>query len=306
VVVLGIGGAVIAALGLFQASLGTERLFGLVPAKGGHFASFGYPNHAAAFLVFAACCCAGLFAEACLAPANGRRLSRLLGWSLALALCVAAVHASRSRAGILASWLACAATVFILVRASWHRFRPAGRVDLILAGIVLALAVVLLGGRSMLHEFRKGRLPRSASGGDWLGDRLVLADHAVRMMKDHPWFGTGGWGFRHLLPVYAPAERLKWTRVPGRANVHCDPLQFASEFGLLGVALLLACLCLLIRPVLALTLGAQDALALLCGLGLLLIAGHSLIDLPFRHPAILAAWGVHLALLPKLAGRPSA
>jgi len=135
-----------------------------------------------------------------------------------------------------------------------------------------------------------------------LGDRPLLVTTAWSVWKDHSLFGVGGWGFRHLLSHYVPESKWDWVRTPGRANVHCDPLQFLVEFGAVGFGLMAAALAVLVSPLLR-KQSAHNALFLMPAIGLLLVVVFSLIDLPFRCPAILFTWVVVLAALPKVSGR---
>ena len=76
-------------------------------------------------------------------------------------------------------------------------------------------------------------------------------DAAWELFKEHPAFGIGGWGYRHLCMPYVPPRVRrdfgKWYS-RGAANVHNDHLQFLCEHGAVGVALLLAMLIMMVWP----------------------------------------------------------
>lgn len=76
-------------------------------------------------------------------------------------------------------------------------------------------------------------------------------------------------------------------------------MQFLLEFGIAGCALLAAALAALLAPLFRKTV-ARGAVLALTGAGLALVVAFSLIDLPFRCPAILWTWVTVLAALPKL------
>jgi O-antigen ligase len=159
-----------------------------------------------------------------------------------------------------------------------------------------------------------------------IADRWYLVPKALAIWGDHPWFGVGGWGFRSLLAQYV--DRSEWPKYlwRGAANVHNDGAQFLAEHGAVGAGLMLALAALpaafglrALRR--SLRLSPADAYGggrwrrlppgalLACG-GLLCTCLHSMVDLPFRAPAVLTAWALVLAGLPALmpaeASRPQA
>lgn len=110
-------------------------------------------------------------------------------------------------------------------------------------------------------------------------ERLWQVEAAQLVHDEHRWVGAGGHAFRNLSYFYTAPERLRDTREQGRGNVHNDFMEFLCEFGLIGMFLLLS----------AVLLSAdRKAYWLLCGCGLVII--HSLVDIPFRCPAILLGW----------------
>jgi O-antigen ligase len=130
--------------------------------------------------------------------------------------------------------------------------------------------------------------------------RPLLWQTAWSMFKENAGYGTGGWGFRYLAAFHLPTEQ--WGELDGhrgRANVHNDPLQFLTEFGLAGVGLMIGALGALAAPLFRRG-PARGAVFTMTGAGLMLVMIFSLIDLPFRCPAILWTWVAVLAALPKL------
>ena len=80
-------------------------------------------------------------------------------------------------------------------------------------------------------------------------------------------------------------------------NVHNDPLQFLAEFGVVGGALLAAVVVILAVSVYRSGVWRRT-FAPIPLMGLLTIFLYSLMDIPFRCPAILYAWLVVLAAMP--------
>ena len=74
---------------------------------------------------------------------------------------------------------------------------------------------------------------------------------ATAIMRDHPLFGVGGWGYRHFCLDYLMREKgEKSLQTVGGANVHNDYLQFLAEHGAVGFILMVLCLYLLANPML--------------------------------------------------------
>ena len=142
---------------------------------------------------------------------------------------------------------------------------------------------------------------------------------ATAIWKEHPLFGVGGWGYRHLcIPKLTPSERAA-SRSPGGANVHNDGLQFLVEHGLVGLGAIVAMVLLLLwpvfrtwawlvksvrfmkkndqppQPVHIFALPAPAFCILVAATATLI---HSFGDCPLRSPAILSLFLVSLAAVP--------
>ena len=84
------------------------------------------------------------------------------------------------------------------------------------------------------------------------------------------------------------------------ANVHNDPMQFLAEAGIVGFGVIIAILVVVIRPAVGGYFWRKPAL-LFSSFGLLCVAVQSLIDLPFRSPAVLYCWLAILGGVSRLA-----
>ncbi len=296
----------LALLGLAQFADGTKSIFWIQPMEDHFFASFGYANHAGAFFVLVLAVAVGLVLEQW---KQGRIRSHPVRFVLLIVcagLCLAGATLSLSRASMLLSWGVAALGAGYFFVLCWGRAALAGRVNLILGLLAGLLAVVFVAagpGRDViLREFRPAeeRYPdvpvvtRAES-------MELLIPAAVRIWRQHPWVGVGGWGFRYLLGLNVPEER--WAKiVKGSANVHNDPLQFLVEFGLVGAGLLAALLAvLLFRAVRCASWTSPLFLFGMGGVGL--IGLYSLMDIPFRSPAILYTWLTMASFPPMVAGR---
>jgi len=362
---------VLALFGVVQFLTRTRLQYWLAPNEEGFFASFGYTNHAAAYFVLMGALAAGLLfreifrsnaftvdrdlrawsvhAGLSLAP-NAARLSastqkiRIGVLAASLLLCLVGANLSLSRAGVILAWaLAAFIAMFGLIR-GWKRLHAAARLNLAVATVavlfVFYFAVAGFGSKDISREFTAKKplhhllFPILDNINLSFAGRAELDEAAWRMWEDHKLLGIGGWGYRYMLALYIPKE--KWNTVvlnSGKANVHCDVLQFLAEFGIVGFGLMLATgLALigsLLRPIrhsqkersspvvtgvspvnAARTGGYQrreekemsrhDPLWIMSIIGLSLVLIFSLIDLPFRCPAILCTWIIILAALPKV------
>jgi hypothetical protein len=301
----------LALMGVFQFVAGVKRMYGLVPMKAFFFASFGYANHAAAFFVLMAAVAAGLLFREVFKPAEDQQRRRIGMLAGSMVLCLAGANFSLSRAGVILSWALAVFAMGYGMRRGWSRLRPAARLKWavlnVVAVVVLYWAVAGFGAKAIHREFtvRKPVDLNSIPGLEHVNlsmrGRWELDAAAWRMWHDHPWYGVGGWGFRHLVAYYVPSSQWRDIERPGRANVHCDMLQFLVEFGVVGCLAGAVTLGVLFRPLVRPAMWRSEAGMMgVAGLGGVVI--FSLIDLPFRCPAVLWTWTGVVALLPRAVG----
>ena len=308
----------LAVFGLIQYVSGTKSIYGVHPMQAQFFASFGYGNHAPPYFVLAGAVAAGLlFREIFDVPAmhmsdtlqrRMRHPGRVAVLGPVLLLCLASAHLGVSRSGVILAGL------FFLFFAGygfvrgWRLLRPAYRINLVAAvlaaGASLYFLVAGLGDQAIRKEFSAKVAPQVLQTA-WervdleLGGRPQFYRAAVQMWLAHPWFGVGGWGYKYRVAEYIPAALWPTLEKRGWANVHFDFLQFLVEFGIVGTGLLLGALGVmatdLFRPACR-----RDSLWVMGLAGLLLVGVFSVIDLPFRCPAVLYAWVAVLAALPQM------
>lgn len=315
----------LALFGMVQLASGTEAIYWVQPLKGHFFASFTYGNHAAPYFVLAGALTAGLlFSEALdarLAEANGgqarlRRPVRVGVLMAVLLLCLAGALLGFSRTGmILTGGLVIFLAGYGLVR-GWLILPPAGRLNLAALTVAavgsLYFAVASLGERGFrqewtLRESFAGETPKTL----WerieleLGYRPKFARAAVEIWLEEPWFGAGGWGYKYRVADYVPEKFWDNLSRRGWANTHMDALQFLAEFGVAGTGLLLGALAAMVARLVG--PGVRRGALWTMGVGgLILVVGFSLMDLPFRCPAILLTWVAALGALPAACAAPAA
>lgn len=276
------------------------------------FASFAYANHAAAYFMLLGAVIAGLlFHRVLRRRGTGSRLITIaLGGALALCFCGA--NLSLSRTGVILSWgLALLVAIYGLTH-GWRSLQPGARFNRVAVTIMalgsLYFAVTACGGAAIRREFAVERAPEHPliPALTWINLDLTVHPLLWRagwdMLTEHPLYGVGGWGYRYLVALHVPPDRIEHVRrQPGWANVHNDPLQFLVEFGIVGAGLMALAWGSLVVPLCRRGPDRKAVLAMTC-LGLAAVLVFSLIDLPFRCPAILWTWVALLAALPGMAG----
>ena len=303
------GAGLLALFGLILYLSGTHSMYWIVPVDAHFFASFAYQNHASAYFVLVGALDAGLMYHELFRTDQPRKHSRIALLSVTLVLCLTGANLALSRAGVILAWaLGCFLAIYGLLR-GWRDLPPVARMNLAAVTVatfcIFYFAVAGFGSKAIQQEFTPLRpahhifFPVLNNVDLALSDRPLLAKISWTMWQDNPLFGVGGWGFRHLLSHYVPEDMWGWVRFPGRANVHCDPLQFLVEFGAVGYGLMTAALATLVIPLFQ-KRSRHSVLLLMPVIGILLVVVFSLIDLPFRCPAILFTWVVILAALPRL------
>lgn len=300
--------AVLAAFGIYRFLTGSRTIWGDAIGEQ-FFATFGYINHAATFFVLATALTVGLLLREYFASDRRCRAWVIVALLLAAVLNLVAVHLSFSRAGMFLAWSFVLVAGVYSIRRSRRDMSPARQAYLVLALLGAALIAFLvtahLAYREVLCELEE-RIGQP--GFTWTQyfvanrDRTFCAAWAI--WKDNRWFGVGGWGFAHLLPCYIPPSLWAWAAIPGWANVHNDPLQFLVEFGIVGFGILASVVAVLVAAILRSGVWRRG-MAVMVVLGCGLVWAHSLIDIPFRCPAILFMWALLLASLPRLSREES-
>jgi hypothetical protein len=311
--------ALLALFGLAQFAAGTQNIYWIQPLKGHFFASFAYGNHAPPFFVLSSALAAGLLYrevfESRHSPGDTPSASRLRHpWRVAvlvpvLLLCLIGANLGMSRAGVILTWaLVVFGAAYGGVRA-WRMLSSAGRINfvaLMLAVLAsLYFAVSGFGEQGIRKEFTLRAMTEDEGHTMWnrvdleLGGRLRFAKAAVAIWREHPWFGVGGWGYKYQIADHVPESLWPALEKKGWANVHFDFLQFLAEFGVVGFGLLLGALGVMFHDLFRIRHCRHCALWAMGTAGLGLVVVFSLIDLPFRCPAILYAWVALLAALPR-------
>jgi O-antigen ligase len=306
-------GALLAVAGLVCALVGAKRILGVAAATEPFFASFPYVNHAGAFFVLLSAIALGLLVQAWLEESRGR----MVWLGVALAGNLAGAIGSLSRAALFWAALLVVAGGIYAIRHAWHLVRADQRFKVLIALFLVVLAAGafwLLAPREqpVLREIRT--IPWDALERETFGARAPQVAFAWQLWRAHPWFGVGSGGFAHYAALQVDAtERAAWHR--GGGQVHNDFVQFLTEQGGVGFGLLLGAVVALLAPVIRrLRIAHRNpvddwvgehwlvfrispvTVLILAGVGAICLT--SLLDLPFRSPAILVTWCFVLACAP--------
>jgi O-antigen ligase len=308
-------GALLSLFGFIQNISGTHSLYWITPLPDYFFSTFGYPNVAGAFFTLLFTVSAGLWFHAAMDPEDRHSAFRLL---VPVILNFAGAMGSLSRAAMLLSLLILAVGGLTCILAAWGRMQIGGRIQAVALPIVVSLLAI-----GLYVSFPKSHLRHELNNiqvdtfyHDTIGVRLFQYKSAWEMTQDHPFFGVGGWGYRHFVHAYVPEKELDHLK-GGTANVHNDALQFLAEHGFIGFALMLSAVWFLLSPILrgvwalltthpvvdsenpyAPPLLRVPAVVFAILVGTAATVVHSMIDLPFRSPAVLMTWALCLACAP--------
>lgn len=301
-----VSASTLALLGGAQWALSRATDVVLPPSESYFFTSFGYANHAGAYFFLMFCVSLGLLLDVLLSREASRASYRGFLGAMAF-LCFIGVGVANVRATLLlACGVAGVSGMYFLWR-SWSTCSGAVLVDRCagLAGVALLsfFLIHIVGGSALKQEFSeiledptssvstKGSpVDRFLTAG-MFGDRVLQREIAILIWKDHFWFGGGGWCQRRMASTYLDEDQWHLVLSEGKANTHCDPLQFLSEFGVSGAVLALAAVCLLLYPLWRARYAILRApIPLFSLMGVLSVWCYSWVDLPFRSPAILYMW----------------
>lgn len=285
-------------VGIVQYVLGTSSMFGLVPMTSHYFASFGYPNHAGSYFLLTMGLSAGLLSWELGAGKDDPRWGRRVAVGAVFLLGFVGANLSLSRFSIIMSWGLLFTASVLLVLFLWPRIAVVQRIHLIAVGLAAAaLAMMLalgLGREGIRKEFEsKPQHDYHTIVQRETSSRWFQLTSALAMWSDHPLYGVGGWGYRYLVGFYVPPE--KWNRLnEGKGNAHNDPAQFLAEFGAVG-AVCMAGVTLVLALAAWRARSGYPPLVVLPLMAVGLVGFQSLLDLPFRSPAVLILWLACLA-----------
>ena len=278
------------------------------------FASFGYANHAGAFFTLLFAINLGLFVQALLAGDERRHALWLV---LTMAFNLAGALLSLSRAAILLSLALLVLGGFYGIRHAWRQVEGGVR----LKALAIFFLVLVFGTAFLFFAAPENAVLREIQSVQWekfgeetFGARWQQTTSAWNIWREHPWFGVGGWGYRHYSCLELDEARRALLH-RGGANVHNDAMQFLVEHGVVGFGLMLGAVAALLVPVFRRLRLAHEThadgwtgepwlLFRVSPITILLLVGttltflQSLIDLPFRSPAILVSWVIAMACAP--------
>ncbi len=271
----------------------TPRLFPVFEATG----FFAYENHFAAFanLVLPVALTCGLRAQIRAFQAGKVSSPAGLYYWTALLLGVAIVL-SRSRAGVLVTGLILAAVSLLVIRLR-RRAPFILPPPLLPARVGWGLAATAAGAFLFAAVFFVGQ--GFCQIKEQLMFRWQIIVDALSAFKDHPCWGTGPGTFAAIFPYYQSSAIENHFF----SHAHCEPVEFLTEYGLLGSGIVLAGVAWILfsSPRRGRPNQKTPSFLELEGFGLVLaligIGLHGLVDFPFRHPLNALLTVVWIAIL---------
>lgn len=205
-----------------------------------------------------------------------------------LVVMVVALVMTRSRMGNTAFFvsLLVAGTIALILS------RRANRSTVILIASLIVIDIFIIGAWFGVEKTVR-RIEQTTS--EQVQERVDPAIYAVNILRDYPVFGTGGGTFYNAYPRYRGADII-----PFYDHVHNDYMQFATETGVPGLAMLGAIVLLsFFAAVLALS-RRRDPLARGIAFGVVMgvtaVAIHSTVDFNLQIPANAYIFTILLAL----------
>ena len=295
----------LAVFGLIQKVVGIKAIYGIFPMERPFFATFGYANHSGDFFTLALVCSAGVLLFQLRQGGGQIFRNRNIGPLLAVVLCFVGANGGACRVTMVYSVVIVVILCGLVMRNHLAELMTRDRVMLVgfLALLFSICVLVVFAFGQDFFRSEVGRLFNPKLDYEY-SSRAYLSVAAAQMFMDFPWYGVGPWGYRYFLTDYIDASYFPGY---GLANVHNDALQFLVEFGAVGFSLLALALLVLIADWIKKVYEVRKkdipgtGLQIMVITGLILVVGHSMIDLPFRSPAILYYWAGLLTGLPKLA-----
>jgi O-antigen ligase len=190
-------------------------------------------------------------------------------WLVALAVLIAAIIISYSRAGILI--LVAGSAIWIVVVTL--RQRSPAPIAIGASFLLLLLTVVLLMGGQTLERFHLRGFQGTGISTDF---RWRIFHDAFQMIRASPWCGIGLGNFESVFAIFR-AESIGNTRA---LDPESDWIWLWSEVGWPAVVLVLIAAALLVRHVFPLREGTNQRFRLAALFAALLFALHGIIDVP--------------------------
>ncbi len=250
---------------------GTHKLLGILSYTWGNpFGPILNYNHAADILILAI----PVAISRAAAPPDARMVPSEY-WARRLVLVFPALFLF---GGLLATSSRGAAIFLAIALAAWGLVRLRGSSRWGAVAVAAALPFAVLVRNALFNPARAGFFDDSTS------IRFAMWRGALTLLADKPLFGVGAGGVYGIFEPYRPS----WMNL-AVDHVHCEPLEWLLEYGVLGGGLIAIASVLAVRKFRRLWQVAEAApraaaLPLLVGLGA--VATHQLVDFSLRIPAV--------------------
>ena len=261
------------------------------------YGSFGYPNHGALYFILMFTIALGMLLHELFSERSQQEPWVLFLSGVCSPVFFVAANLSTSRAGILGSWLVLILGLLTILVISFPRIHPVQRMYISM-GALMAAALLFVSLSVFMKDIHIRELRNATVNLDVVKEinaRFWQVENAWEIWKDHPFVGVGGWGYKYFAGMYLPQEEWHLLGSKGKANVHHDFMQYLAEFGIIGMGLLTialtstiftACKHLFTSPGNDQSLWASPLrFTAFWGLGILI--ADSMIDIPFRSPAVM-------------------
>ena len=294
----------LAGLGIAERALGAKKIFWFWQPPASYFvSSFVYKNHAGAYFNLLLSLCAGLAywhyerSQRRLDKSSPSGLFGFFGTAVAMI-----VFFSYSRTATILMFVFLIVALLLFFWNGFMKTASGNRPTFMLAVLLITfLAFVRIGLTSLRTEKVIERLSELREQFDFerVGTRTRAAEATWDMARERLLTGWGAGSFRFIFPIFQQHypeiyadhnHRFYWD------HAHNDYIEFLAEFGIIGVAIILAGSSYTALKMVK-TYAWENPLTLFLSIGILVSVVHSIVDFNFYNPAILTTWCVLLYTL---------
>ncbi len=260
-------GTALAVAAMLQMYVTPGRLFGVLPVADNVVGTLFYKNQFAALMELAAPIALWKVFE-----------GKIMTGGLCYAAMFAATISSASRTGVVLV-LAEFAVFLILMVAGRRMPLKSGAAIVAVLGVLTVGASMVAGTEQIWNRFEDPH-PYALRG--------MLLDSTLKMIPEHPWFGSGMGTWPVIYPRFATYDANVYVN-----EAHNDWAQWTVEGGIPFGLLLAALVIWLVRP----------SLRSVWGLGVPSVMIHCFVDYPLREPVLMFLWFTLAGGLTRVGGR---
>lgn len=269
---------------LWQQSQGVPMPYNKFHTNSGFYGTFFLSNAAGAYLNMGVAAALACFANCIRRKGFIAKFASILFFMASVAISWASYRSESKGAMIMCFGIWAAVCAYFIWVVSAKIF---GSKISALAACVLGVAACAVGILHASEHMSISDLPYDRQLGDSARSRIEIYKATIPIIMERPIWGGGGECSRYLLPIVRKSDGSGVAEIPDRA--HSDLLEYMVDFGIVGVAVLLACgvawIAQIIRNRRCLT-----AANVICAIGALSCLAHGMFDMELHVPSTMIAF----------------